>query len=242
VRAAPDGHTLLLAVTSQAINATLYDNLSYNFIRDIAPVGGIMRVPHVMDVAPAFPAKSVPEFIAYAKANPGKINMASGGNGSGAHVAGELFKMMTGVNMTHVPYRGEANAVPDLIAGQVHVVFAIMSGTIANIRSGKVRPLAVTTAARSPVLPDLPTVADFVPGYEVSSWQGIGAPRGTPAEIVDRLNKEINAAFADPKIKQRLESLGGTPLAGSPADFAKLIADETEKWRKVVRFAGAKAN
>lgn len=241
VKAAPDGYTLLLAVTSGAINASLYEKLNFNFIRDIAPVGGIMRVPHVMTIAPTFPAKTVAEFIAYAKAHPGKVNFASGGNGSGAHVAGELFKMMTGVTMTHVPYRGEANAVPDLIAGQVHVIFAILSGAMGNIKSGRVRALAVTTATRSPALPDLPTVADVVPGYEVSSWQGIGAPRNTPKEIVDKLNKEINAGFADSKFKERLAALGGTPLAGSPADFAKLIAEETEKWRKVVKFSGAKA-
>ena len=242
VKAAPDGYTLLLAVTSQAINATLYDNLSYNFMRDIAPVAGVMRVPHIVEVSPAFPVKSVPELIAHAKANPGKINFASGGNGSGAHVAGELFKMMTGVNMIHVPYRGEANAVPDLIGGRIQVIFPILSGAIANVRSGQVRALAVTTAARSPALPDLPTVADIVPGYEVSSWQGIAAPKGTPGEIVERVNKEVNAAFADAKIKERIVSLGGTPLAGSPADFARLVADETEKWSKVVKFSGAKAS
>ena len=237
VKAAPDGYTLLLAVTSNAINASLYEKLNFKFIRDIAPVAGVMRVPHVMTVAPSFPAKTVAEFIAYAKAHPGKVNFASGGNGSGAHVAGELFKMMTGVTMTHVTYRGEANAVPDLIAGQVHVIFAILSGAMGNIKGGRVRALAVTTATRSPVLPDLPTVADVVPGYEVSSWQGVGAPRNTPKEIVDRLNAEINAAFADSKFKERIASLGGAPLAGSPADFAKLIAEETEKWRKVVQFA-----
>jgi tripartite-type tricarboxylate transporter receptor subunit TctC len=242
VKADPDGYTLLLAVTSQAINATLYEKLNFNFMRDIAPVGGIMRVPHIMEVSPTFPPKTVPEFIAYAKAHPGKVNFASGGNGSGAHVAGELFKMMTGTNMVHVPYRGEANAVPDLIAGQVHIVFGILSGAMGNLQSGKVRALAVTTAARSPVLPDVPTVADFVPGYEVSSWQGIGAPKNTPKEIIERLNKELNAGFSDPKIKARIAALGGTPLPGSPADFAKLIADETEKWSKVVKFSGAKAS
>jgi tripartite-type tricarboxylate transporter receptor subunit TctC len=238
--AAPDGYTLLLAVTSQAINATLYEKLNYSFVRDIAPVGGIMRVPHVMEVSPTFPPKTVPEFIAYAKANPGKINMASGGNGSGAHVAGELFKMMTGVNLVHVPYRSEANAVPDLIAGQVHIVFAIMSGAMGNIRSGKVRALAVTTKERSPELPDLPPVADFVPGYEVTSWQGIGAPKGTPKEIVDKLNKALNASLEDPKIKSRIVALGGTALTASPDEFGRLIVDETEKWSKVVKFSGAK--
>jgi tripartite-type tricarboxylate transporter receptor subunit TctC len=242
VNAAPDGYTLLLAVTSQAINATLYEKLNYNFMRDIAPVGGIMRVPHIMEVAPNFPVKTVPEFIAYTKANPGKVNFASGGNGSGAHVAGELFKMMTGTNMVHVPYRGEANAVPDLIGGRVHIIFSLLSGAIANIRSGRVRALAVTTTTRSPVLPDLPCVSDFVPGYEVSSWQGIGAPKNTPKAIIDRVNAALNAGFTDPKIKQRLASLGGTPLAGSATDFAKLIAEETDKWRKVVKFSGAKAS
>jgi tripartite-type tricarboxylate transporter receptor subunit TctC len=242
VNAAPDGYTLLLTVTSQAINATLYEKLNYNFMRDIAPVGGIMRVPHIVEVSPTFPAKSVPELIAHVKANPGKINFASGGNGSGAHVAGELFKMMTGVNMVHVPYRSEANAVPDLIAGQVHVVFAILSGAMGNLRSGMVRALAVTSAERSPAAPELPTVADTVPGYEVTSWQGIGVPKNTPPEIIDRLNKALNAGFADPKIKERLALLGGTPLAGSPADFGQLIAAETEKWNKVVKFSGAKAN
>ena len=242
VRAPPDGYTLLLAVTSQAINATLYENLNYNFMRDVAPVAGIMRVPHVLEVGPTFPPNTVPELIAYAKANPGKVNFASGGNGSGAHVSGELFKMMTGVNMTHVPYRGEANSVPDMISGRVHISFALLSGAIGNIKSGKLRALAVTTLTRSPVLPDIPTVADFVPGFDVSSWQGICAPKDTPKQIIDTLNKAVNAAFDDPKIKQRLASLSGTPLKGSPADFAKLIAAETEKWRKVVKFSGAKAN
>jgi len=242
VRATPDGYTILLAVTSQAINATLYENLNYNFMRDIAPVAGIMRVPHVMEVAPDFPAKTVPEFIAHVKANPGKVNFASGGNGSGAHVAGELFKMMTGVQMTHVPYRGEASAIPDLLAGQVHIVFAILSGSIGNIQAGKVRALAVTTTARSPVLPDLPAVAETVPGYDVSSWQGIAAPKDTPKDIVDRLNQAMNDGFSDPKIKARLTALGGTPRSGPPAAFAKLIADETEKWSRVVKFAGAKAS
>jgi tripartite-type tricarboxylate transporter receptor subunit TctC len=242
IRAAPDGYTLLLAVTSQAINATLYENLPYNFMRDITPVAGIMRVPHVLEAGPAFPPKTVPELIAYAKANPGKVNFASGGNGSGAHVSGELFKMMTGVSMTHVPYRGEANSVPDLITGQVHIAFALLSGAIGNIRSGKLRAIAVTTPTRSPVLPDVPTVADHVPGFDVTSWQGICAPKGTPREVVEALNKAVNDSFKDPKIKERLASLSGTPLAGSPEDFAKLVAAETEKWNKVVKFSGAKAN
>lgn len=241
VRAAPDGYTLLLALTSNAINTTLYQHLPFNFIRDIAPVGGVMRVPHVMVVRPSFPAKTIPEFIAYAKAHPNQINMASGGNGSGSHVTGELFKMMTGVEMVHVPYRSEANAVPDLLSGRVHIIFSLLSGSIGNIGSGKERALAVTSLTPSPELPGVPTVAEFVPGYEVSSWQGIGAPRGTPTDIVDKLNQALNAGFDDPKIKARLKALGGAPLAGSPADFAKLIAAETEKWREVVKFSGAKA-
>ena len=229
------------SVPTNAINATLYDKLNFNFIRDIAPVAGIMRAPNVMVVNPSFPAKTVPEFIAYAKANPGKINMASAGNGTRAHVAGELFKMMTGVNMVHVPYRGAAPALTDLIGGQVQVMFDTMPSSIEHIRAGKLRALAVTTATRSEALPDMPTVGEFVPGYEASAWYGVGAPKDTPAEIVDKLNKEINAALADPKIKARLADLGGTVLPGSPADFGKLIADETEKWGKVIRAANIKA-
>jgi tripartite-type tricarboxylate transporter receptor subunit TctC len=240
VRAPADGYTLLLASISNAINATLYDKLNYNFIRDIAPVGGIIRVPNVMEVNPAVPAKTVPEFIAYAKANPGKVNFGSGGAGSSTHVSGELFKMMTGVDMVHIPYRGTAPAVTDLIAGQVQVMFDNLPGSIAYARAGKTRALAVTTTTRSDALPDLPTVADSVPGYEVSAWFGLGAPKNTPKEIVDRLNEEINAAFADAKMKGRLSDLGGSVLAGSPTDFGKLIADETEKWAKVVKFSGAK--
>ena len=224
-----------------AINATLYDKLNFNFIRDIAPVAGIIREPNVMVVNPSVPAKTVPEFIAYAKANPGKINMASAGNGSPSHVAGELFKMMAGVNMVHVPYRGAAPALTDLLGGQVQVMFATMPSSIEYIRAGKLRALAVTTATRSEALPDIPTVGEFVPGYEASAWFGVGAPKNTPAEIVDKLNKEINAGLADPKIKARLADLGGTVLAGSPADFGKLIADETEKWGKVIRAANIKA-
>ena len=227
--------------SANAINATLYDKLNFNFIRDIAPVASIMRVPDVMVVNPSCPAKTVPEFIAYAKANPGKLNMASAGIGTAQHVAGELFKMMTGVDMLHVPYRGGAPALTDLIGGQVQVMFDTMPASIEHIRAGKLRALAVTTATRLEVLPDIPTVGDFVPGYEASGWHGIGAPRNTPAEIVDRLNKEINAGLADPKIKARLADLGGTVLAGSPADFGKLIADETEKWAKVIRAANIKA-
>ena len=241
VNAAADGHTLLWANSPNAINATLYDKLNFNFIRDIAPVASVIRVSNVMEVNPSVPAKTVPEFIAYAKANPGKINMASGGNGTTQHISGELFKMMTGVNMIHVPYRGEAPALTDLIGGQVQVMFGIMPSSIEYIRAGKVRPLAVTAATRSEALPDLATMGDFVPGYEASTWFGVGAPKNTPAAIVERLNKEINAGLADPKMKARLTDLGGTVLAGLPADFGKLIAEETEKWGKVVKFAGIKA-
>jgi tripartite-type tricarboxylate transporter receptor subunit TctC len=239
-RAAADGYTLLLVSAAHAINATLYDRLNYNFLRDIAPVAGVIRVPNLMEVNPSLPPKSVPEFIAYAKANPGKVNYASGGNGTAQHLAGELFKIMTGVDMVHVPYRGDAPALTDLIGGQVQVMFGNMPSSIEHIRAGKLRPLAVTTAARSEALPDLPPVGDFVPGYEASTWQGLGAPGNTPAEIVDKLNKEINAALSDPKIKARLVDLGGTVLSGSPADFGKLIADETEKWGKVIRAANIK--
>jgi tripartite-type tricarboxylate transporter receptor subunit TctC len=234
-RASPDGYTLLMAGAYNAINATFYDKLNFNFIRDIAPVAAIIRQPLVMAVHPSVPAKTVPEFIAHAKANPGKINMASGGNGTTPHVAGELFKMMTGVNLVHVPYRGGGPALTDLIAGQVQVYF------IEYIRAGRLRPLAVATATRSDALPDLPTVAEFVPGYETSLWLGLGAPKATPAEIVDKLNEEVNAALDDPKMKARLADLGGVALPGSPAEFGKLIADETEKWAKVIKFAGIKA-
>jgi tripartite-type tricarboxylate transporter receptor subunit TctC len=240
VRAAADGYTLLLVSAAHAINATLYDRLNYNFLRDIAPVAGVIRVPNLMEVNPSLPPKSVPEFIAYAKANQGKVNYASGGNGTAQHLAGELFKIMTGVDMVHVPYRGDAPALTDLIGGQVQVMFGNMPSSIEHIRAGKLRPLAVTTAARSEALPDLPPVGDFVPGYEASTWQGLGAPGNTPAEIVDKLNKEINAALSDPKIKARLADLGGTVLSGSPADFGRLIADETEKWGKVIRAANIK--
>jgi tripartite-type tricarboxylate transporter receptor subunit TctC len=241
VTAAPDGYTLLVFASPAAINATLFKNLKFNFIRDIAPVAGIMRVPSAMVVHPSVPAKSVPEFLAYAKANPGKINMGSAGNGSTSHVFGELFKMMAGVDMVHIQYRGNGPALIDLLAGQVQVGFDTMPASIEYIRAGKLRALAVTTATRSEVLPDVPTVGEFVPGYEASTWYGIGAPKATPAEIIDKLNKEINAGLADPKMRARLADLGGTALAGSPADFAKLIADETEKWAKVVKFAGIKA-
>jgi tripartite-type tricarboxylate transporter receptor subunit TctC len=238
--APPDGHTLLLVSPPNFVNATLYERLNYNFIRDIAPVAGLIRVPNVMEVHPSVPAKTVPEFIAYAKANPDKLNMASGGNGTSVHVAGELFKMMTGVKMLHVPYRGVGASYPDLLAGQVQVMFDSMPGSIEFIRAGRLRPLAVATATRSPALPDVPTVGDFVPGYEASAVHGVGAPRNTPAEIVEKLNREINAALAEPAIKARLADMGATLLLGSPADFGKLIADETEKWAKVVKFSGAK--
>ena len=241
VRARPDGYTLLLVPAPAAINATLYDNLSFNFIRDIAPVAGIMRVPEVMMVNPSVPAKTLPEFIAYAKANPGKINMASAGNGSMPHVAGELFKFMTGVDMTHVPYRGGGPALIDLMGGQVQVMFEPTTSSIAYIRAGKLRALAVSTASRSAVLPDVPTVGEFVPGYEASAWFGIGAPKNTPIEIIDKLNREINAGLADPKIKERLADLGGVPMPMTPVEFGKLIADETEKWSKVVKAAHIKA-
>jgi tripartite-type tricarboxylate transporter receptor subunit TctC len=241
VKSPPDGYTLLLAGSPNTINATLYDKLNFNFIRDVAPVAGIVRFPFVMAVHPSVPAKTVPEFIAYAKANPGKINMASGGIGATPHVAGELFQMMTGVRMIHVPYRGAAPALTDLLAGQVQVYFANTLASIEYIRAGKLRPLAVTTATRSDVLPDIPTVDEFVPGYEASGWSGIGSPKNTPSQIVDKLNAETNAGLADPNMKVRLADLGGTVLAGSPADFGKLIAEETEKWGKVVNFTGIKA-
>jgi len=240
VRAPPDGYTLLLVAPANAINATLYEKLNFNFIHDIAPVAGIIRFPNVMVVNPSVPAKTVPEFIAYAKANPGRLNMASSGNGSTIHVSGELFKMMTGVNMIHVPYRGGAPALTDMISGQVQVMFDNVPTSIEFIRAGKLRALAVTTATRSEVLPDLPTVADFVPGYEASAWYGVGVPKGTPDDIIEKLNKEINAILAEPKAKARLADLGASLLAGSPADFGKLVADETEKWGKVVKFSGAK--
>ncbi len=239
VKARGDGYTLLLVAATNATSATLYDKLSYNFIRDIAPVAAISREPQIMLVNPSVPARTVPEFIAYARANPSKISMASSGIGSITHLIGELFKMMAGVDMVHVPYRGTAPALTDLLGGQVEVMFAPCP-SIEHIRGGKLRALAVTTAKRSEELPDIPTVDDFVPGYEASVWLGIGAPKNTPAEIVDKLNKEINAGLADPKMKARLADLGGTVLAGSPADFGKLIADETEKWGKVIKFAGIK--
>jgi len=241
VRAPPDGYTLLLVPTAPALNATLYGKLNFDFIRDITPVAGLGREPIVMLVNSSVPATTVPEFIAYAKANPGKVSMASGGNGTPAHVSGEMFKMMAGVDMVHVPYRGAAPALTDLLAGQVQVYFGPLVASIEHIKVGRLRALAVTTATRSAALPDIPTVADFVPGYEASNWYGVGAPKNTPGEIVDKLNKEINAGLFDPKIKARLAELGATVIPGSPSDFGKLIADETEKWGKVIRAANIKA-
>jgi tripartite-type tricarboxylate transporter receptor subunit TctC len=241
VRAPPDGYTLLMALSLNAINAAIYDNLPFNFIRDTAPVASIASTPLIMEVNPSVPAKTVPEFIAYAKANPGKINMASGGKGIPGHVAGELFKMMAGVDMIHVPYRGEGLALPDLISGQVQVLFGAMPASLGYIRAGKLRALAVTTATRQEVLPDVPTVGEFLPGYEARGWYGVVVPKATPVEIVGKLNQEINAALADPNMKKRLTELGVAVFAGSPADFGKFIADETEKWGKVVKFAGIKA-
>jgi tripartite-type tricarboxylate transporter receptor subunit TctC len=240
VRAPADGYTLLLVNSVNAINATLFEKLSYNFIDDIVPVAGFLRMPMVLQVNPSVPARTAPEFIAYAKANPGKINMASAGIGSTPHVAGELFKMMAGLNMLHVPYRGGAAAITDLISGQVQVMIEPIVGPLEHIRAGRLRGLAVTTTMRSEALPDLPTLDTFVPGYEASPWYGLGAPKNTPTEIIDKLNREINAAFADPRMARQIAELGGTPLAGSPAEFSKLVADETEKWGKVVKFSGAK--
>jgi tripartite-type tricarboxylate transporter receptor subunit TctC len=240
VRAPADGYTLLLASPPAAINATLYEKLNFNFIRDIAPVAGVIRAPFVMEVNPSVPARTVPELIAYATSNPGKISMASAGVGSGPHAAGELFKMMAGVNLVHVPYRGQGPALTDLLGGQVQVYFAGVPSSIQYIRAGKLRALAVTATTRSEVLPDIPTLSDFLPGYEASFWGGFCAPKNTPVQIVDKLNSEINAALADPKVKARFADLGGTMLPGSPAEFGKHIAHETEKWAEVVKFAGMK--
>jgi tripartite-type tricarboxylate transporter receptor subunit TctC len=242
VRAAADGYTLLLVASANAINATLYDKLNFNFIRDIAAVAAIISLPEVMVVNPSVPAKTIPEFIAYAKANPGKISMASGGIGTPGYLSGELFKTMTGVNMVHVPYRGLAPALTDLLGGQVQVAFGSVPSSIEHIRTGRLHALAVTTAMRAEALPDTPTFAEFVPGYEASFWYGVGAPKATSAEIVDKLNKEINAGLADPKLKARLSELGGTVLPGSPAAFGKLITEETEKWGNVIRALNIKAD
>ena len=242
VHAPADGYTLLLVSSANASNATIYDKLNFNFLRDIAPVAGMFRVPNVVEVHPSVPANTVPEFIAYAKANPAKISMASAGIGTTSHLAGELFKLMTGVNLVHVPYRGSAPALTDLLGGQVQVLFDPLPSSIEHIRAGKLHALAVTTTTRSTALPDIPAVADFVPGYEASLCQGIGTPRNTPVEIIDKLNKEINAALANPKFNAQLADVGGTALAGTPADFGKLITDETEKWAKVVRAANIRAD
>jgi tripartite-type tricarboxylate transporter receptor subunit TctC len=240
VRAAPEGYTLLMVSAPNAINATLYEKLNFVFVRDISPIASMVSVPLVMMVHPSFPARSVPEFIAYAKANPGKVNFGSGGTGSMLHMAGEMFKMMAGVDMVHVPYRGTAPMLTDLLGGQLQVTFADMPPSVEFVRTGSLRALAVTTAARSLALPGIPTIADFLPGFEASSWQGVGAPRNTPADVIDKLNQAINAGLANQVIKGRLGDLGLSVLSGSPADFGKLIADETEKWGKVVKFAGLK--
>jgi tripartite-type tricarboxylate transporter receptor subunit TctC len=242
VRAPADGYTILLVAPANAINATLYAKLPYDFMRDIAPVANVIRFPNIMEVTPSLPVKTVPEFIAYARANPGKINFASSGNGSTIHMSGELFKMMTGVSMIHVPYRGAAPALTDLVGGQVQVMFDNAPSSIEFVRTGQLRPLAVTTAKRSEVLPDLPTVGDFVPGYESSAWYGVGVPRNTAPDIIEALNREINAGLTDPKLKARFAELGAATIPGSPGDFGRLVADETEKWGKVVKFAGIRAD
>jgi tripartite-type tricarboxylate transporter receptor subunit TctC len=241
VRAPSDGHTLLMIATSSVINPALYEKLNFNFIRDIAPVASLIRMPQVMVTNPSVPAKTVPEFIAYAKANPGKINMASPGIGTGPHVTGELFKMLTGIDMVHVPYRGAAPALTDLLSGQVQVMFIVPVGLIEHVKAGKLRALGVSTEARSEALPDIPSISNFVPGYEASIWFGVGAPRNTPAEIVDKLNMEINEALTDARMKARISDMGATAFASSPTDFGKLIAEETDKWSKVVKFAGIKS-
>jgi tripartite-type tricarboxylate transporter receptor subunit TctC len=242
IRAFPDGYTLLIAASGAAINATLFRSLNFNFIRDTAPIASIVRVPQIMQVNPTLPVQSVPEFIAYAKANPGKIAMGSGGIGSPAHVIGEYFKLMTGTDLTHVPYRGAAPAVTDLLAGQIQVAFTEMATSLAHIKAGRLRALAVTTAARSEALPGIPTLGEFIPGFEASQWIGLVAPRDTPSTIIEKLNAEINAALGDPKLKGRFADLGGIVLPGSPADFGKLIRDETEKWAKVIRAANIEVN
>ncbi len=241
VKSTADGYTLLMVPPAVAANATLYPNLNFNFIRDAAPVAGVVRVPNVVEVNPSVPVKTIPELIAYAKTNPGKLSFASAGIGTASHLAGQLFNKMTGVNLQHVPYRGDGPAMVDLIAGQVQVGFATMTASIGHIRAGRLRPLAVTTLQRSDALPNIPTVNEFVPGFAASSWFGVAAPKGTPAEIIERLNREINAGLADATIEARLADMGGMLLTGSPADFGKLIADETDKWGKVIREAGIKA-
>jgi tripartite-type tricarboxylate transporter receptor subunit TctC len=242
IRAAPDGYTLLLVAPANAINATLYDKLNFSFLQEIEPIAGIIRFPNVVVVNPSVPVNTIPELIAYAKANPGKLNMASSGNGSTIHMSGELFKMLTGINMVHVPYRGGAPALTDMLSGQVQVMFDNIPTCAEHVKSGKLRGLAVTSTARSEVLPDLPTVADFLPGYEASAWYGLAAPKGTPREIVETLNKAVNAVLADPVAKKRFAEVGAILLPGSAAEFGKLLADETEKWGKVVKFAGAKVD
>jgi tripartite-type tricarboxylate transporter receptor subunit TctC len=239
VNSPPDGYTMLLVNPANGINATLYKKLPFNFLRDIAPVAGITRVPNVMETNPNFPAKTVADFIAYGKANPDKINMASSGNGTSVHLSGELFMAMTGVKMTHVPYRGAGPALTDLIAGTVDVMFDNLPSSIEFIKSGKLRALAVTTETRNEALPDVPVVADTVAGFEASAWFGMGAPKGTPANIIEKINKTVNAALADPKLKARLAELGGIPMGGTPADFGKVMASETAKWEKAVKFSGA---
>jgi tripartite-type tricarboxylate transporter receptor subunit TctC len=240
VRAGADGYTLLMSSAANAINATLYDRLNFNFIRDTTPIAGLMRVPHVIVVHPSFSTKTLPEFIAYAKANPGKLTWGSPGVGTAGHVCGELFKMMAGLNMIHVPYRGGGAAMADLLSGQLQVYIGAMTSSLAYVKAGKLHALAVSTATRSEALPEVARVSDFVPGFETSDWGGVSAPKSTPAEIADKLNKEINAAFADPKIKARLTDLGATPFPGSPAEFGSFIAEDTERWGKVVKFAGLK--
>jgi tripartite-type tricarboxylate transporter receptor subunit TctC len=240
VKSPPDGYTMLLVNPANGINATLYTNLSFNFIRDIAPVAGIVRTPNVMEVTSAFPAKTVAEFIGYCKANPGKINMASSGSGTSVHLSGEMFKSMTGCDMVHVPYKGAGPALVDLIAGQVHVLFDNLPSSVGHIRAGTIRALAVTSAEREPSLPDLPTVGETVPGYEATAWFGIGMPKGAPREIIDKVNAEVNRALADPNMREKLAALGGKPIAGTPEDFGKVIAAETEKWAPIVKASGAK--
>jgi tripartite-type tricarboxylate transporter receptor subunit TctC len=242
VRAPADGYTLLFVNTANAISTTLYEKLSFNFVRDIAPIAPIVRFPYIMVVNPSVPAKTLPQFIVYAKANPGKINMASPGIGSTPHVNGELFKVMTGTNMVHVPYRSAAAVMTDLLSGQVQLYFGTTASSLEYVRTGKLRALGVTIERRLDALPDIPTVGDFVPGYEASNWYGVGAPKNTPTEIIDKLNKEINVALTEPRIKERIADLGGTVFAGSPSDFSKLIVEETEKWGKVVKFVGIKAD